>query len=171
MAKAACRARLQSHARHLRAFAKVTTAGHPAVDATVCEVLREFINLEPEDLTTIYRKLYHKLTLLPPAPGADMFPGDTCNRAEWAQFLSLQAAQRGALFLVLCLELSLQEAAMILGESEQLLSSTVVSALLNLQSPEHFTCLSPDEATYYSAYAPRRWPASSQAAPMLTPAA
>lgn len=117
----------------LRAFASLTSGAHPDADAIVRDLLEHADGAAREPALAVYRELYGRLRELPPRaakPGASDSPRGTDIRADFQQ---LRDVQRGAVFLVLGLDFSIEEAAAVLDEPESWLAMEVISAMFSLE--------------------------------------
>lgn len=117
----------------LRAFAMVATGRHPAVDATLLQLIREHdAGPRQEAGTRIFRELYRRLRDLNET-AHDAAAARGASIRAWADFDRLRPCQRAALFLVLTAGFSIREAASILDLTRAEVSHDIERAVFYLE--------------------------------------
>ena len=117
----------------LREFAMVATRRHPAVDATLLQLIRDHgAGPIQEARTAIFRDLYRRLRVLDKA-ALDAAAPRRRAIGPWAEFDRLCPRQRAALFLVLTAGFSIRQVARILDLSSAELASEMGQAIFYLE--------------------------------------
>jgi hypothetical protein len=117
----------------LCAFANVTTSRHPAVNATVLDMITT--DGEPSvqvETNILFRNLHRRLGNLPVAIGPSS-EQPMASRESWRQFNQLRPRQRAALFLVVGAGFSAEDAAVVLDLTPQELSAEITAAVFCLE--------------------------------------